>query len=73
MLLTLGIRVQGAAGAARRQHRRRRREGRPAGPGDDQVLLTLGIRVGELLARHGVSTAGAAEKGLLDLVMGKCC
>ena len=28
----------------------------------------------ELLAQHGVSTAGAAEKGdLLDLVMAKCC
>ena len=28
----------------------------------------------QLLARHGVSTAGAAEKGdLLDLVMAKCC
>ena len=28
----------------------------------------------ELLAQHGVSTVGAAEKGdLLDLVLAKCC
>ena len=28
----------------------------------------------QLLAQHGVSTTGAAEKGdLLDLVMTKCC
>lgn len=28
----------------------------------------------QLLAQHGVSTAGAAEKGdLLDLVLARCC